>query len=81
LAAWGAALIPGRRTIVSTGRRGVGTAPTADVGVARADHAVVDVVIGLDVDGAPGLDDGGVALVATGVSLKAVAAACDFYFR
>ena len=59
-----AALIPGRRTIVSTGRRGVGKAPTADVGVARADHAVVDFVVGLDVDGAPGLDDGGVALVA-----------------
>ena len=47
----------------STGAR-AGT--TAHVGVARAYDAVVDVVLGVDVDRTGGLDHGGVALVAGG---------------
>ncbi|TPG73529.1 hypothetical protein EAH74_32870 [Pseudomonas mandelii] len=47
----------------STGAR---TGTTAHVGVARAYDAVVDVVLGVDVDRTGGLDNGGIALIADG---------------
>ncbi len=46
--------------------RGVGAGAGAYVVVAGAYYAAVEVVLGGDVDGATGLDDGGVALVASG---------------
>ena len=47
----------------STGAR---ARTTAHVGVARAYNAVVDVVLGVDVDRTGGLDNGGIALIAGG---------------
>ncbi|CAH0323647.1 hypothetical protein SRABI123_05731 [Pseudomonas sp. Bi123] len=47
----------------STGAR---AGATAHVGVARANDAVVDVVLGVDIDRTGGLDNGGIALIAGG---------------